>query len=134
MTQRPSSRCGCQVRHQPRRTDTNWFRAKLPGVAAAGYSYRTRRDRSGRRQAMSASRATTIPVQHADRFFIGGEWVAPSSDATVDVIDSGTEEVYYTIAAAAPDDMTRAVVAARQAFDDGPWSRLTHAQRAEYIA
>jgi aldehyde dehydrogenase (NAD+) len=83
---------------------------------------------------MSAGRAATIPVQHADRFFIGGEWVAPSSDATVDVIDSGTEEVYYTIAAAAPDDMTRAVGAARLAFDDGPWARLTHAQRAEYIA
>jgi len=83
---------------------------------------------------MSAGRATTIPVQHADRFFIGGEWVAPSSDATVDVIDSGTEEIYYTIAAAAADDMSRAVGAARHAFDDGPWARLTHAQRAEYIA
>jgi aldehyde dehydrogenase (NAD+) len=83
---------------------------------------------------MSAGRATTIPVQHADRFFIGGEWVAPSSDATDDVIDSGTEEVYYTIAAAAPDDMSRAVGAARHAFDDGPWARLTHAQRAEYVA
>jgi aldehyde dehydrogenase (NAD+) len=82
---------------------------------------------------MSAGRATTIPVQHADRFFIGGAWVAPSSDATVDVIDSGNEEVYYTIAAAAADDMSRAVGAARQAFDDGPWARLTHAQRAEYI-
>ena len=59
------------------------------------------------------ARATTVPVQHADRFFIGGEWVEPSSDATVDVIDSGTEEVYYSIAAAAPDDMSRAVAAAR---------------------
>ena len=46
--------------------------------------------------------ATTAPVSHADRFFIGGEWVQPSSDATIDVIDSGTEELYYTIAAAAP--------------------------------
>ena len=41
---------------------------------------------------MSAARATTAPVRHADRFFIGGEWVEPSSDATIDVIDSGTEE------------------------------------------
>ena len=79
------------------------------------------------------ARATTVPVQHADRFFIGGEWVEPSSDATIDVIDSGTEEVYYSIAAAAPDDMSRAVAAARHAFDDGPWTRLTHAERAEYI-
>ena len=82
---------------------------------------------------MSTARATTTPLRHADRFFIGGEWVEPSSDATVDVIDSGTEEVYYTIAAAAPDDMSRAVAAARHAFDDGPWARLTHAERAEYL-
>ena len=82
---------------------------------------------------MNTARATTAPVRHADRFFIGGEWVEPSSDATVDVIDSGTEEVYYSIATAAPDDMSRAVGAARHAFDDGPWARLTHAERAEYI-
>ena len=79
---------------------------------------------------MTVTRATTAPVQHADRFFIGGEWVEPTSGATLDVIDSGTEDVYYTVAAAAPDDMTRAVGAARPAFDDGPWSRLTHAERA----
>ena len=81
----------------------------------------------------TAKAATTAPVSHADRFFIGGEWVEPSSDATIDVIDSGTEELYYTIAEAAPDDMSRAVAAARQAFDDGPWPRLTHAERAEYL-
>jgi hypothetical protein len=40
---------------------------------------------------MSTARATTTPVRHADRLFIGGEWVEPSSDATFDVIDSGTE-------------------------------------------
>ncbi len=82
---------------------------------------------------MTITRAATAPLQHADRFFIGGEWVEPSSDATFDVIDSGTEEVYYSIAAGAPADMNRAVTAARQAFDDGPWTRLTHAQRAEYL-
>ena len=82
---------------------------------------------------MSTARATTTPVRHADRFFIGGEWVQPSTDATFDVIDSGTEETYYSIAAAAPVDMDRAVSAARLAFDDGPWSRLTHAERADYL-
>ena len=68
-----------------------------------------------------------------DRFFIGGEWVAPSSDATIDVIDSTNEEVYYTVAEAAADDMSRAVGAARHAFDEGPWPRLTHAARAECL-
>jgi acyl-CoA reductase-like NAD-dependent aldehyde dehydrogenase len=82
---------------------------------------------------MSAARTTTAPVSHPDRLFIGGEWVAPSSDATIDVIDSGTEEVYYTVAEAGPDDMSRAVAAARRAFDEGPWPQLSHAERAGYL-
>jgi acyl-CoA reductase-like NAD-dependent aldehyde dehydrogenase len=76
---------------------------------------------------------TTSPLRHPDRFFIGGEWVAPESDATIDVIDSGTEEHYFTVAEAQGADMARAVDAARQAFDTGPWPRMTHAQRAEYL-
>lgn len=82
---------------------------------------------------MSATRATTEPLRHGGRFFVDGKWVEPSSDATIDVIDSGTEELYYRIAAAGPDDMARAIAAARQAFDQGPWPRLTHAERAEYL-
>ncbi len=82
---------------------------------------------------MTTVRDTTAPVRHADRFFIGGAWVAPSSDATIDVIDSGTEELYYRVAAAGPDDMSRAIGAARRAFDEGPWPRSTHAERAEVL-
>ena len=82
---------------------------------------------------MSVVRTTTAPMRHADRVFIDGTWVEPSSDATIDVIDSGTEELYYRVAAAGPDDMSRAVAAARRAFDEGPWPRSTHADRAEVL-
>jgi len=82
---------------------------------------------------MALLNSTTSPLHHADRFFIGGEWVVPTSDATIDVIDSGTEEHYFTVAEAQGADMDRAVAAARAAFDDGPWPRMTHAQRAEYL-
>ncbi len=81
---------------------------------------------------MRAVYATT-PVSHPDRFFIGGQWVEPSSDQTIDVVDSGTEELYYSIAEAAPGDVSMAVVAARRAFDEGPWPRLRHAERAGYL-
>ena len=77
--------------------------------------------------------AASAPVSHPDRLFIGGEWVAPSSDAVIDVVDSGTEELYFRVAEAQAADMDRAVTAARAAFDDGPWPRLTHAERAEYL-
>jgi aldehyde dehydrogenase (NAD+) len=64
---------------------------------------------------------------------VAGEWVQPSSGAKIDVIDSGTEEVYFSVAEAQAADISRAVEAARHAFDDGPWPRMTHAQRAEYM-
>jgi len=82
---------------------------------------------------MSVTRATTEPLRHAGQLFVDGKWVEPSSDATIDVIDSGTEELYYRVAVAGPDDMARAVAAARHAFDDGPWPRLAHAERAEHL-
>jgi aldehyde dehydrogenase (NAD+) len=73
------------------------------------------------------------PIRHADRFFIGGQWVTPSSTATINVIDSHTEQLYLTVAEAQGADIERAVSAAREAFDNGPWPRLTHAERAEYL-
>jgi acyl-CoA reductase-like NAD-dependent aldehyde dehydrogenase len=73
------------------------------------------------------------PLRHIDRFFIGGEWVEPSSDAKLDVIDSVTEELFFSVAEAQAADMARAVDAARQAFDDGPWPRMTHAERAGWL-
>jgi acyl-CoA reductase-like NAD-dependent aldehyde dehydrogenase len=72
-------------------------------------------------------------LRHADRFFIGGQWVAPSSDARIDVIDSGTEEVFLSVAEARAEDISRAAAAAREAFDHGPWPRMAHAQRADYL-
>jgi aldehyde dehydrogenase (NAD+) len=82
---------------------------------------------------MSLADDIRVPLRNADRFFIGGEWVTPSSDAKIDVIDSGTEELFFRVAEAQAADISRAVGAARQAFDEGPWPRLTHARRAEYL-
>src|SRR5579862_6322643 len=80
----------------------------------------------------SAGEATVL-VRHADRFFIGGEWVAPSSDSKIKVLDSHTEQVFLTVAEAQAADIDRAVGAAKEAFDLGPWPRLSHAERAAYL-
>jgi len=82
---------------------------------------------------MTTTNDSSQLLRHADRFFIGGEWVVPASDATIDVIDSGTEEFFFSVAEAQEADMARAVAAARAAFDDGPWPRMTHAERAAYL-
>src|SRR3974390_3472938 len=73
---------------------------------------------------------TAVPIRHDDRFFIGGKWVEPSSS---DVIDSSTEETYFSVPAAQAADMARAVGAAREAFDRGPWPRMSHGERAGYL-
>jgi aldehyde dehydrogenase (NAD+) len=82
---------------------------------------------------MSLLDETTSPVHHPDRFFVDGEWVKPSSESTIDVIDPGTEELFFRVAEAQAPDVDRAVGAARRAFDDGPWPRLSHRERAEYL-
>jgi acyl-CoA reductase-like NAD-dependent aldehyde dehydrogenase len=82
---------------------------------------------------MTVTGMTEVPLRHADCLFIDGEWVSPSSDATFDVIDSNSEEVYFRVPESQPADMDRAVTAARRAFDEGPWPRMTHAARAEFL-
>ncbi|MEV0378613.1 aldehyde dehydrogenase [Nonomuraea sp. NPDC050643] len=70
--------------------------------------------------------------QH-DTLFIGGEWVAPAGTGTIDVVSPHTEEVVGRVPEGTAEDMDRAVAAARQAFDHGPWPRMTFAERAEVI-
>jgi aldehyde dehydrogenase (NAD+) len=74
-----------------------------------------------------------IELKHQRRLFIGGEWIAPSTSETFDVIDCSTEEIVTTVAKSTSADMQRAVEAARKAFDAGPWPRLTHQERAVYL-
>lgn len=63
------------------------------------------------------------------RLFIGGEWAQPSGDAVIEVISPHTEKPIAVVAAASPADVDRAVSAARQAQDEGPWPRLDPAER-----
>lgn len=73
------------------------------------------------------------PLREPRRFFIGGAWVDPSTDATIDVIAPATEQPYLRVAEAMESDIDRAIAAARWAFDNGPWPRLSHAERARYL-
>src|SRR5262249_25458321 len=72
---------------------------------------------------------TQAPIQYPDMLFIDGRWTKPSSTATIDVINSATEELYTRVAEAKEIDVNRAVEAARKAFDRGPWPRMSHTER-----
>lgn len=73
------------------------------------------------------------PLKHADKLYIDGQWVAPSTGTQLSVISPHTEEVYVRVAEAGKDDIDRAVSAARRAFDSGPWPRMSHAERAGFM-
>ena len=70
------------------------------------------------------------PVHH-DRIYIGGEWVEPSGSGRIEVIDSTTEQVMGSVPECTPEDVDRAVAAARAAFDG--WSQTPVAERSELI-
>jgi aldehyde dehydrogenase (NAD+) len=66
-----------------------------------------------------------------DQFYIGGQWVAPSSRETIDVHNAGTGEVMGRVPAGTEKDIGAAVAAARSAFDS--WSQVAAEKRAEYL-
>src|SRR6185503_7985531 len=65
-----------------------------------------------------------------DKLYIGGQWVAPSSNAVIDVVSPHSEEVIGRVPEAKEADIDRAVAAARDAFDNGPWQWTPPAERA----
>jgi aldehyde dehydrogenase (NAD+) len=62
--------------------------------------------------------------------FVGGKWLAPSETYTT--ISPATEEPLAAIAQATPEEVTVAVGAAREAFENG-WSGLPGSERAKYL-
>lgn len=67
-----------------------------------------------------------------DRVFIGGQWVAPATQARLAVISPSTEEVIAHVPDAGPLDIDRAVEAAAEAFQ-GDWPWLPMEERAAYV-
>ena len=65
-----------------------------------------------------------------DRLFIGGDWVEPSSSAVFDVVSPTSEELVGRVPEAQNADIDKAVAAAREAFDHGPWPHMAPAERA----
>jgi aldehyde dehydrogenase (NAD+) len=64
-----------------------------------------------------------------DRLYIGGEWVEPSGSGTIEVVDSTTESVIGRIPEGTPEDVDRAVQAARAGFE--AWREVPVEQRVE---
>lgn len=68
------------------------------------------------------------------KLFIGGQWLAPSTDAIISVTSPSTEEVIGVVPEAATADVDAAVAAARRTFDDpSGWASWEPSHRAETL-
>lgn len=65
--------------------------------------------------------------------YINGSYVPSESGKTFETLNPATEEVLATVSEAQEEDIELAVEAARKAFDEGPWSNLSTAERSHLI-
>lgn len=66
-----------------------------------------------------------------DAIFVGGRWIPSTSAKTTDVINATTEEVMGRIPEGTPEDVDKAVKAAKAAFP--AWSQMPVEERARYM-
>ncbi len=68
-----------------------------------------------------------------DKMFIGGAWVPSHSSEKIDVISPVTEKVFATVPKGSKEDVDAAVAAARDAFDNGPWPKMSVQERVDAV-
>ena len=68
-------------------------------------------------------------LKRAHKLFIGGEWVESKSSKRIPVMDPATGREISSVADANAADIERAVAAARQAFEKGPWPDMLPVER-----
>jgi len=65
-----------------------------------------------------------------DKLLIGGHWMSPTSSGVIDVISPTTEAIIAHVPDGQVADIDAAVAVAREAFDSGPWPRMSPNERA----
>ncbi len=70
-------------------------------------------------------------MSNTQKFYIDGQWVAPTGKETLDVINPATEEPIGTIAMGTKADVDKAVAAAKRAFET--FSKTTLEERAALL-
>src|ERR1700722_2769478 len=65
--------------------------------------------------------------------FIDGAATTSTSDKLITVLDPATEEIIGTVPDSSVEDTRRAIAAARNAFDNGPWPWTKPSDRARVI-
>ncbi|MEK4149159.1 aldehyde dehydrogenase family protein [Robertmurraya sp. FSL W8-0741] len=72
-------------------------------------------------------------LQGKKKLYINGEFVESKSQKTFDSYNPATGEVLACVFEAEAEDIDLAVKAARRAFDEGPWSNMSAAERSRLM-
>ncbi|TVU28363.1 hypothetical protein EJB05_19879, partial [Eragrostis curvula] len=107
--------------------DLDRARELLPGAPLQRFS-----------TAQAAAAATDEPIQPLveikhTQLLINGNFVDAASGKTFPTVDPRTGEVVARVAEGDTEDIDRAVAAARRAFDEGPWPRMTAYERCRVL-
>jgi aldehyde dehydrogenase (NAD+) len=71
-------------------------------------------------------------LQKQYELFINGTWVKPEKGGYFETVNPSTEQVIARIAEATQEDVDKAVIAARNAYEN-VWGKMPAKERAKYI-
>src|SRR5262249_34323476 len=83
--------------------------------------------------ATATAKRAAAPAVRETRLFINNEWADPVEGKTFDPLSPATGEVIAKVAHAGPQDVDRAVKAARRALESGPWATMDAADRGRLL-
>ena len=83
---------------------------------------------------VTTARRVAEPSVTAFQNLIGGRWQPASDGRTLDMISPSDGQAFASIARGARSDVDAAVVAARRAFEEGAWGRMTAVERGRLMA
>jgi len=80
---------------------------------------------------VSSHTADFVSSDH--KMLIGGKFVSAASGKTFPVYNPATGDVITHVPEAEAEDVNRAVAAARKAFDEGPWTKMSPSERGRIL-
>src|SRR5947209_13568788 len=72
-------------------------------------------------------------VKQQQPLFIGGKWLDSVSGKTFPTLNPATGETICQVAEGDKADIDLAVTAARKAFEEGPWPKMSAAERGRLL-
>ncbi|MTI65593.1 MAG: aldehyde dehydrogenase [Firmicutes bacterium] len=67
------------------------------------------------------------------KLYINGEFITPKSGKTMDVINPVNNKSFARVYKGGEKEVKKAIKAARKAYDNGPWGKMTNLQRSKLL-